>query len=491
MRQAVIQKTEERQRRQQPNLTGIPTQMKMDFEQRSGMSFDDVRVHYNSDKPRKIGALAYTQIPQVYIGPGQERHLRHELGHVVQQKSGIVRPTTWINGLPVNDSAKLESEVENNSLKMTSLIPRIAKQNETIQRFHIVIPDQVSGLNGDTPITVSANRIIHHKPGAEQDGAMTETDAENGSVIFPELKAQIDQAIEKIRSIELRPQATTTPELTNLYAHYFQLVGRLSHPQLPGKYLGENLYSSDPKSPLKNRLVPALQSKYYSTFTLHFVESALDHPLLVSDKLNFAVTAIFGEPKEVFLSDSAKADVERRINPSIPFKATGAKIKILGNQLSQYKVHWEPDTTECDKVYQKVKNPNIHFKEALLRVLDLNDKITPWKSHFAAKIAVDGDDVLTLENGSRWSWLYRGYLETLMGKGGDAYTKFNVRETQDKIVKPLNNSWYFRIYGPESSGQDMKSQITNRFTPYVLPSDKSEEVEGTDCKSEKRTCVIM
>ena len=80
MRQAVIQKAEERQRRQQPNLTGIPTQMKMDFEQRSGLSFDDVRVHYNSDKPRKIGALAYTQGTQVHIGPGQERHLRHELG---------------------------------------------------------------------------------------------------------------------------------------------------------------------------------------------------------------------------------------------------------------------------------------------------------------------------------------------------------------------------------------------------------------------------
>lgn len=112
MRQAVIQKTEERQRRQQPNLTGIPTQMKMDFEQRSGLSFDDVRVHYNSDKPKRIGALAYTQIPQVHIGPGQERNLRHELGHVVQQKQGIVRPTTYINGLPVNDSPSMERSAD-------------------------------------------------------------------------------------------------------------------------------------------------------------------------------------------------------------------------------------------------------------------------------------------------------------------------------------------------------------------------------------------
>ena len=91
-----------------PNLTGIPTQMKLDFERRSGLSFDDVRVHYNSDKPAQLQALAYTQGTQVYVGPGQERHLKHELGHVVQQKRGIVRPTRYVSGLPLNDSLKME-----------------------------------------------------------------------------------------------------------------------------------------------------------------------------------------------------------------------------------------------------------------------------------------------------------------------------------------------------------------------------------------------
>lgn len=90
------------------NLTGIPTQMKQNLESRSGLSFDDVRVHYHSAEPAKIGALAYTRGTQVHIGPGQERHLLHELGHVIQQKRGLVRPTTWINGLPVNDSPELE-----------------------------------------------------------------------------------------------------------------------------------------------------------------------------------------------------------------------------------------------------------------------------------------------------------------------------------------------------------------------------------------------
>ena len=83
-----------------PNLTGIPTQMKLDFEQRSGLSFDDVRVHYNSDKPAQLQALAYTQGTQVYVGPGQERHLKHELGHVVQQKQGRVKADGLINNMP-------------------------------------------------------------------------------------------------------------------------------------------------------------------------------------------------------------------------------------------------------------------------------------------------------------------------------------------------------------------------------------------------------
>ena len=113
MRQAVIQKAEERQRRQQPNLTGIPTQMKLDFEQRSGLSFDDVRVHYNSDKPAKIGALAYTQIPEVHIGPGQERHLRHELGHVVQQNVMNIPSTVSVDGNAINNDSRLEAQADN------------------------------------------------------------------------------------------------------------------------------------------------------------------------------------------------------------------------------------------------------------------------------------------------------------------------------------------------------------------------------------------
>ena len=95
-----------------PNRTGIPTHIKNIAEQRSGLSFDDVRVHYNSSKPAQLQALAYTQGNEVYIGPGQEKRLMHELGHVVQQKQGRVRANKTIRGMPLNDEARLEREAD-------------------------------------------------------------------------------------------------------------------------------------------------------------------------------------------------------------------------------------------------------------------------------------------------------------------------------------------------------------------------------------------
>jgi hypothetical protein len=97
---------------QKKNSTGIPDTMKARFESVSGFSFDDVRVHYNSEKPAQLQALAYTQGNQVYIGPGQEKHLGHELGHVVQQKAGVVRPTGRIGNTAFNTDLMLEMEAD-------------------------------------------------------------------------------------------------------------------------------------------------------------------------------------------------------------------------------------------------------------------------------------------------------------------------------------------------------------------------------------------
>jgi hypothetical protein len=92
--------------------TGIPVQMLKNAEKQSRLSFDDVKVHYNSPKPAQLQAHAYTNGSDVHIAPGQERHLGHELGHVVQQKQGRVQPTMQLQGVSVNDDVSLEDEAD-------------------------------------------------------------------------------------------------------------------------------------------------------------------------------------------------------------------------------------------------------------------------------------------------------------------------------------------------------------------------------------------
>lgn len=99
-------------RRKPHQQSGIPASLKQRAEEKSGLSLDDVSVHYNSASPSRYQALAYTQGNQVYIGPGQEKYLAHELGHVVQQKQGRVRATKTIGGQPLNDNADLEREAD-------------------------------------------------------------------------------------------------------------------------------------------------------------------------------------------------------------------------------------------------------------------------------------------------------------------------------------------------------------------------------------------
>jgi hypothetical protein len=94
------------------NKTGMPDNLKAGMESLSGMAMDDVKVHYNSDKPRDVQAHAYAQGSDIHLAPGQEKHLPHEAWHVVQQRQGRVQPTTQVGGAAVNDDAGLESEAD-------------------------------------------------------------------------------------------------------------------------------------------------------------------------------------------------------------------------------------------------------------------------------------------------------------------------------------------------------------------------------------------
>ena len=102
------------------NNTGLPDNIKSNTESISGISLDDVKVNYNSNKPAQLNAHAYAEGSNIHLAPGQEKHLGHEAWHVVQQKQGRVKPTTEVSGVPVNDSPSLENEADIMGSKTTN-----------------------------------------------------------------------------------------------------------------------------------------------------------------------------------------------------------------------------------------------------------------------------------------------------------------------------------------------------------------------------------
>lgn len=96
------------------NKTGLPDDLKTGIENLSGYSMDDVKVHYNSDQPAQLNALAFARGSDIHIGSGQERHLPHEAWHVVQQKQGRATPSIQMKegDNMLNDDMVLEREAD-------------------------------------------------------------------------------------------------------------------------------------------------------------------------------------------------------------------------------------------------------------------------------------------------------------------------------------------------------------------------------------------
>ena len=118
----------------QENNTGLPNNLKSGMENLSGLSMDDVKVHRNSDKPAQLQAHAYAQGTDIHLGPGQEKHLPHELGHVVQQKQGRVKPTKQMKGkVNLNDEPGLEKEADIMGKKSLSMADGSPHSEQTIQ----------------------------------------------------------------------------------------------------------------------------------------------------------------------------------------------------------------------------------------------------------------------------------------------------------------------------------------------------------------------
>ncbi len=128
------------------NRTGLPNNLKAGIENLSGHSMDDVKVHFNSNKPSQLQAHAYAQGTDIHIASGQERHLPHEAWHVAQQKQGRVKPTMQIKGnvnvnVNVNDDAGLEKEADLMGAKASQFVasqaqpaPKSEPQNNPLEK---------------------------------------------------------------------------------------------------------------------------------------------------------------------------------------------------------------------------------------------------------------------------------------------------------------------------------------------------------------------
>ena len=131
---------------------GLPDDLKTGMENLSGISLDDVKVHRNSDKPSQLQAHAYAQGTDIHLGPGQEKHLPHELAHVVQQKQGRVKPTIQTKtGVNVNDDPKLEKEADQLAQKAN----------------HLQTADQTS-TQPETKTSVSQLKLVQRQLGEDE-----------------------------------------------------------------------------------------------------------------------------------------------------------------------------------------------------------------------------------------------------------------------------------------------------------------------------------
>ena len=173
-----------------PNDTGLPDNLKEGVENLSGYSMDDVKVHYNSDKPAQLQALAYAQGTDIHVGPGQEKHLPHEAWHVVQQKQGRVRPTLQMKGgVAVNDDKGLEGEAdlmgvkafraneyEPNSGNMNDLLSQ--KSLYMVQPSNRTIPAQkISTISNFASEKALSQTVIQRKP-VEEKGRIIDSESE-------------------------------------------------------------------------------------------------------------------------------------------------------------------------------------------------------------------------------------------------------------------------------------------------------------------------
>lgn len=145
------------------NNTGLPDNLKSGVENLSGHSMDDVKVHYNSDKPATLQAHAYAQGTDIHVAPGQEKHLPHEAWHVVQQKQGRVQPTKQLKETNKTNDAPIQAVMSLDAFKQLTTLGEsrktIGEIDRALQAYHDFILEPVD-LDDQVGNTQERTRLI-------------------------------------------------------------------------------------------------------------------------------------------------------------------------------------------------------------------------------------------------------------------------------------------------------------------------------------------
>lgn len=134
-----------------------------------------VNIHKDSSQAKEMGAKAFAQGSDIHFAPGQfnpesrsgQELIGHELGHVVQQKEGKVKPNFEVKGKPVNNDAGLEKEADSFGVSYANAISSgaenpiqnklggpftpqaVQKKEDPMQMWGLPSWDDVTGVAGD------------------------------------------------------------------------------------------------------------------------------------------------------------------------------------------------------------------------------------------------------------------------------------------------------------------------------------------------------
>lgn len=183
---------------------------------------NDVKVHYNSPEPEKFGAKAFTKDGEVYLAPGEEDSLNHELVHIYQQKNKNIPATGEIHGQKVNTDPKLEKEADegtNNLYNLENIETQESKTNDVMQmRPGETNKTRIRKKAGKLGINefLSKNTLnkIFNKCNKYEPSLLSTTGTKE-NVLVPELK-KIKDIIDRFISKGIRSDLLTAEYIDNI-----------------------------------------------------------------------------------------------------------------------------------------------------------------------------------------------------------------------------------------------------------------------------------